>query len=128
MSLRNGLLRFVAGVAILEFVKFNLKTLLRYFMYEDRFSILDIGTLFGANAFGAWLMSRYLKTLEPISQVVVSVAKILVFLSLLSPIESHRVLGESLLQTNSNTYQNFSDLLSSLKEVKAMIISQRETM
>ena len=42
-------------------------------MYEDRFSILDIGTLFGANAFGIWLMSRYLKRLaiQPTLQVII---------------------------------------------------------
>ena len=73
MSLKDGLVRFVTGMAILKFLKFNAKTLLRYFMYEDRFSILDIGTLFGANAFGIWLMSRYLKRLaiQPTLQVII---------------------------------------------------------
>ena len=71
---RNSLARFVAGLAILEFVKFNLKTLLRYFMFEDRFRVFDIGTLTGANAFGLWLMSRYLKMLSPLPQVCTFVA------------------------------------------------------
>ena len=41
--LRNGLARFIAGVAILEFIKFNLKTFLRYLMFEDRFRIVELG-------------------------------------------------------------------------------------